>query len=302
MMVSNRGSVFGLLRWQTRNVALFTATGTAVVLAHQLHRWFALPELFKLPALPVAVVGGAIGIFVSFRSNTGYDRWWEGRKLWGKLINTSRHWASQVSAWCKDAALREQLIRRQIAYVHLLRVLLREQKPQEDDELLRWLTEDEIRALPGWTNPTHALLHAQLQALTALADAGGLSEHRLQRLDETIDDLLDVQGGCERIKRTPVPRSYGFIAERLVRFYSVLLPFAIVDELLWLTIPINVLICLSFQLIAESGRVLEDPFNLFWNGLPLSALCRTIERDLRCSLGQRDLPPPLQPDQDGILM
>jgi putative membrane protein len=302
MMVSNRGSVLGLMRWQLRNVALFAGTATAVVVAHEVHRWFGLPELFALPTLPVAVLGGAIGIFMSFRSNAGYDRWWEGRKLWGRLINTSRHWSTQVVAWCGSGELAQQLIRRHIAYVHLLRTLLREQVPVEDEDVARWLTEEELRALPSWTNATHALLHAQALAITALADQGRLSEHRLQSLDRTLDELLDVQGGCERIKRTPIPRGYGFIGEQLVRLYSGLLPFAVVDELLWLTIPVNVLICLSFLLIGEAGRVLEDPFNLFWNGLPLNAMCRTIERDLRNRLGETELPPPMQPDADGILM
>lgn len=302
MMVSNRGSVLGLVRWQMRNVALFALTAGLVVVAHELHRFYDLPELFSLPTLPVAVVGGAIGIFVSFRSNAGYDRWWEGRKLWGKLVNTSRHFGTQALAWCKDRKIAEQLVRRQIAYVHLLRVLLRGEDPSRDEDVLRWLTDEERAALPRWTNGTHALLHAQSLALADLADRGELTEQRLQRLDESIDDLLDVQGGCERIKRTPVPRGYGFIAEQLVRFYSVLLPFAVVEDLLWLTVPLNVLVCLSFLLISEAGRVLEDPFSLFWNGLPLSALCRTIERDLRDRMGESDLPPPLLPDTNGILM
>lgn len=301
-MVNTRGSVVGLVRWQLRNVALFAATATGVVVLHELHRWLALPELVELPALPVAVVGGAIGIFVSFRSNAGYDRWWEGRKLWGRLVNTSRHWSTQVLAWVGDRPTAERLVRRQIAYVHLLRVLLRGQDPAEDEDVRRWLTEEEGLSLPRWTNGTHALLHAQALELAALADAGKLHELRLQSLDATIDDLLDVQGGCERIKRTPLPRGYGFIAEQLVRFYSFLLPFAIVDGLLWLTIPVNVLICLSFLLINEVGRVLEDPFTMFWNGLPLSALTRTIERDLRDRLGDADLPPALQPDARGVLM
>jgi ion channel-forming bestrophin family protein len=302
LMVSNRGSVLGLMRWQGRNVATFAITGAAVVVAHELHRYYALPELFRLPALPVAVVGGAIGIFVSFRSNAGYDRWWEGRKLWGKLVNTSRHWSTQVLAWCADRPTAERLIHRQIAYVHLLRVLMREEDPAADEELQRWLTDEERAALPGWTNPTHALLHLQALAVTDLANRGAINELRLQRFDQTLDDLLDVQGGCERIKRTPVPRGYGFIAEQLVRLYSILLPFAVVHELLWLTIPVNVLICLSFLLISEAGRVLEDPFSVFWNGLPLSAISRVIERDLRNRLGEEDLPPPLKPGPNGILM
>ncbi|HMV68782.1 MAG TPA: bestrophin family ion channel [Myxococcota bacterium] len=301
-MVSNRGTILGLMRWQLRNIVIFTAAAAAVVTADELHGWLDLPRPFELPTLPVAVIGGAIGIFVSFRSNAGYDRWWEARKLWGKLVNTSRHWSSQVTAWVGDREIGDELVRRQIAYVHLLRAQLRGQVAADDPDVTRWLTDEERALLPTWSNPNHALLQRQLLRVTALADAGVLSELRLQSLDGTVDDLLDVQGGCERIRRTPIPRGYGFIGEQLIRMYAVLLPLAVVGSLSWLAIPVSALICLAFTLISEAGRVLEDPFTMFWNGLPLSALSRTIERDLRSARGETELPPALEPDEDGILM
>jgi putative membrane protein len=302
MMVANQGTWRGLLRWQGRKVLTFAACALAVTAAHEAHRVLPVPPLFQLPHLPVQVLGVAIAFFVSFRSNAGYDRWWEGRKLWGKLVNTSRHWATQVLTWVGDRALAERLVRRQIAYVHLLRSTLRGEDPRVDPDVQAWLLPEERAALPRWTSPTHALLHAQAQDLAALADRQQLHELRLQRLDGTLDDLLDVQGGCERIKKTPIPRGYGYIGEQLILLYAVLLPLALVHALGWLTVPVCTLICLAFALISEAGRVLEDPFTTFWNGLPLSALSRTIERDLRDRLGEGDLPPPLQPDQDGILM
>jgi putative membrane protein len=302
MMVSNRGSMLGLLRWQANNVALYAGAGFAVVVFHEAHNWFDLPRLFEVPTLPVAVVGGALGIFVSFRTNTAYERWWDGRKLWGRLINTSRHWSTQVVSWVRDPVLARELVQRQIAYVHTLRVLLRQQDLATDRDVQRWLTADERATLASQTSPTHALLQTQSLRITALADAGLLTEQRLQNLDNSLLHLLDIQGGCERIKKTPLPRGYGYIAEQLIRAYSVLLPFAIVEELVWLTIPINVLICLSFSLISEAGRVLEDPFTLFWNGLALQNMSSTIEVNLLNRLGDTDLPPIPGPDENGILM
>lgn len=302
MMVSNRGSMLGLLRWQANNVALYAGAGFAVVVFHEAHNWFDLPRLFEVPTLPVAVVGGALGIFVSFRTNTAYERWWDGRKLWGRLINTSRHWSTQVVSWVRDPVLARELVQRQIAYVHTLRVLLRQQDLATDRDVQRWLTADERATLASQTSPTHALLQTQSLRITALADTGLLTEQRLQNLDNSLLHLLDIQGGCERIKKTPLPRGYGYIAEQLIRAYSVLLPFAIVEELVWLTIPINVLICLSFSLISEAGRVLEDPFTLFWNGLALQNMSSTIEVNLLNRLGDTDLPPIPGPDENGILM
>lgn len=138
--------------------------------------------------------------------------------------------------------------------------------------------------------------------LRELRRAGLITDFNQSDMDESIRHLLDIQGGCERIKKTPFPRGYGFIAERLVIAYGFLFPFAIVAELGWLAVPMNLLVCLAFALISETGRVLEDPFTMFWNGLPLSAMSTTIERNLRQRLGDEDLPPAPAPDALGVLM
>lgn len=299
MMVSNRGSVLRLLMWQWRAATLFALSGALAAALHELAGLTA----WVIPPLPIAVAGGALGIFVSFRTNSAYDRWWEGRKLWGRLVNTSRHFASQVLAYLPETLWleRERLVRRHLAYVHLLRCLLRGQRPQDDADVTTFVTPEE-RALLELSNPTHQLLNQQLRELTSCAERGLVDGLKLQSLDQSIRELLDIQGGCERIKRTPVPRGYGFIAERLIVALGLLLPYAIVKDLGWMVIPINMLVGLSFALISEAGRVLEDPFTMFWNGLPLSALSKTIETNLREALGERNLPPVPGVDAKGILM
>ena len=111
MMVSNRSSVFGLLAWQWRNSLLFVATGALAQAIYLIPRWTHL----SLPPTPIAVIGGAIGIFVSFRSNHGYARWWEGRQLWGRLINNARDLGSFAVATLPPALARE-VVHRQIAF------------------------------------------------------------------------------------------------------------------------------------------------------------------------------------------
>jgi putative membrane protein len=304
MFVNYRGSIIGLVRWQWRITLFLVLTSTAVVL---LESRLGLTG-FVLPALPVGVVGGAIGIFVSFRTNSCYDRWWEGRKLWGRLINTSRHFCTQVLSMLPRAddgglsELQRALVRRHIAYVHALRVGLRGQSLKNDAELQTFLDEGERETIPGESNANHALLQRQSEELTRLADDGSLDELRLQRFDDSIRHLLDIQGGCERIKKTPFPRGYGFIAERLIWAYGVLLPLGLVEALGWMTVPITVLVCLAFALISEVGRVLEDPFTMFWPALPLSALAKTIEINLRQRLGETELPAMPAPNEKGILM
>lgn len=299
MMVSNRITVLGLLGWQWRRAVLYSAAAVVAQLLHIVAGWRHL----VLPSLPIAVVGGAIGIFVSFRTNSCYARWWEGRQLWGRILNTSRHLASQVlAALGDDDDDARAVVRRQIAYAHVLRCALRDQDPWADPAVQSFTTDDERARWRGDRNPASALLHTQRVALTRLCDAGRFSDLRLSAMDQSLAVLLDAQGGCERIKKTPFPRGYAFISDRLVIAFGCMLPFALVKDLDWFTVPMNLLICGAFTLIGEAGRVLEDPFTMFWNGLPLSAISATIELNLRQRMGERDVPAMPTPDARGILM
>lgn len=305
MIVGQKRSMMGLLRWQRDNAILYTVGGVVAVLAYELLevrlQWLDV----ALPTLPLAVIGGALGIFVSFRTSSSYDRWWEGRKLWGRVVNASRHLCDQVLAYlpADREPDRRELVMRQVTWVHALRVLLRGQDLRADRDLVRLVPEAELAELATEPNPTHALLARQHARFAELARGGVIDGFVLQSLDDTLEELLGVQGGCERIKKTPVPPSYGFVAQSLIRYFSFLLPLAIVGDLHLLAIPVNLLVCLAFTLIAESGRVLEDPFTMFWNGLPLHALSATIEQNLRHRLGDRDdVPPVPRPDGNGILM
>ena len=292
---------YRMLIWQKRNVLLYLVTATIA--------WGLIKPLgfvfLELPVTPISIIGAAIGIFASFRANQSYDRWWEGRKLWGRLINSSRHFADQLLRYTKseDREAAEHMVLRHVTYVHALRCLLRKEDPWSDQDFRRHLAEENDE-LKGTTNLTHALLDRQLTQLTELSDAGRLEGLRLQSLDSTLMDLLNIQGGCERIKGTPLPRGYGFIAELLIELFAILLPFALVHELGIMAIPMNVLVCLAFALISEAGRVLEDPFSLFYNGLPLQSLSIKIERNVRERIGHpiAELPPPTEESVQGVLM
>ncbi|MEM7157202.1 MAG: bestrophin family ion channel [Myxococcota bacterium] len=299
MMVSTRGSVLRLIQWQWRMVTVFVLSSTAAALLWQLK----LLDWMLLPTAPMAVVGAALGIFVSFRTNSAYDRWWEGRKLWGRMINVSRHFATKVIVYLPtdEPETKTRLVHRHAAYVHALRCLLRKQDPLDDAEFMRSVPDDP-EMYRGQSNITHAVLHKQTEELIALDEAGKLSEFRMQLMDRCIEEMLAVQGGCERIKKTPMPRGYAFIAERLIIAYGLLFPLAIVEDLAWLTVPISVLVCLSFTLISEVGRVLEDPFTMYFNGLPLMNMSMMIERNNGERLGEENLVEVPQVDERGILM
>ncbi|MFT4978708.1 MAG: putative membrane protein [Myxococcota bacterium] len=299
MMTENfRTQPHRLVQWQLGNTTFYLGTGLVA--------WLLIGpmgmEFLQLPVIPLTIMGSAIGIFASFRSNQAYDRWWEGRKLWGRLINSSRHWSTQVVHYVgtDNSALAEQIVLRHCGYVHALRCLLRKQDPWTDADFLRHIEPDE--ALKGSTNLTHALLDRQMADLVALANDEKLDERRLESFDDTLIDLLNIQGGCERIKGTPLPRGYAMIVELMIQIFAIMLPFSLVHEMGIIAVPMNALVCLAFALISEAGRVLEDPFSNFYNGLPLKALSIKIEQNIRERLGHTDLPPTVKESSIGVLM
>ena len=217
--------------------------------------------------------------------NSCYQRWWEGRKLWGRLINTSRHICSQAVTYLPtDRAIR--VVHRHIVYVHVLRLSLRGNSPIKDQHYLRCYDQDEHEELSGSANLNHALLTHQLKEFKTAYDAKEINEFWLSDLDESVRHLLDIQGGSERIKKTPFPPAYGFLALQLTKLYAILFPLCVVHDLGWWTVIVNLLLCMTFQLINEVGRVLENPFSSYWPALPLNAMCLTIERDLRFALSE----------------
>jgi putative membrane protein len=284
--------------WQ--KVTAILCLGTSSLIA-TLYHFNYLPHWLNLPSFPLAIIGGVLGIFVSFRTNSCYQRWWEGRKLWGRLINTSRHICTQAIAYLPHDKAKEAVYR-QVTYVHALRCGLRDQDPFSDEHILRVMPADEQEVLPGSTNLNHALLNRNMKLFLDLNSADELNDFRLSDLDESIRHLLDIQGGAERIKKTPFPPAYGFLATRLTQFYAWVFPLCLVKELGFWVIPANLIICMAFQLINEVGRILENPFTTFWPSLPLSAMSLTIERNLRQALGETDLPAPQAPIRDGQVL
>jgi len=187
-------------------------------------RWLAISSL------PLAMIGGALSVFLAFRNNSAYDRWWEARALWGSLVNTARTFSRQILTLA-DAVDnnddREQLVELQIAYVHTLRCHLRKQNPFP--ELERSLPATSVAYLRGQRNVPAGMLFLLAQNVRKLFDAGRLDSIRFSQIDSSLTDLCNVQGACERIKNTPLPRQYEYLPRLLVGLFSLLLPFGLVE-------------------------------------------------------------------------
>lgn len=257
-----------------------------------------------LTSLPLAMMGTGLSVFLAFRNNSAYDRWWEARTLWGALVNDSRTFARQVLTLVdppRPSASRSGttgvddtgLVDWQIAYVHALRCHLRGQNPFR--ELEAYVPAPVIAWLRSQRNvPLGLLLHAG-RSVRALHDAGRLDSYRLVQIDSTLSRLCDVQGACERIKNTPLPRQYEFFPRVFVLAYCLLLPFGLVEGMGLMTPLASTSASFIILALESIGREIEAPFENTVHDTPMTQLSRTIEINLRETTGHDDVPPEVRP-------
>lgn len=254
---------------------------------------------FEPTTTPFTLVGLALSIFLGFRNNACYERWWEGRKLWGQLVNSSRSYARQILTLIdarepEATEMQRRAVHRMAAYAHALRMHLRDQPRWE--ELAPLLPEGGVEALRPERNKPIALLHQMAVEHRQAMDRGWLDRFHLPILEETLTALANLQGGCERIKNAPVPLSYTELTHRVVALYVLFLPFGVVHQVGFLTPVVVVFVAFCFLGLDAVGTQIENPFEEDPNDLPLLQLSRLIENDLRQRLGESVLPPDIEPD------
>jgi putative membrane protein len=266
------------------------------------------PNRFTLTTIPFSLIGLALSIFLGFRNNACYDRWWEARKLWGALINTTRSQARQIqdlvftddpAEAAEVAAFKDEMIRRTIGFAYGLKYHLRTEITL--DAVDPWVPEAERAALTSSSNVPYALSSAMGRRLRFALERGWIDPFHLPILEASLTGLTDIQGGCERIKNTPVPLSYTMLTHRLVALYCLALPFGIASQVGHVTPLVVLFISYAFLGLDSMGSQLEDPFELDPNDLPLSNLARTIEINLLERLGVDPLPAPTQAER-GVLV
>ena len=281
---------------------VLVTTALAGVAVYKFANWG--QTLLHVPLGAVAMLSGALAIFLAFRNASSYDRWWEARKLWGSLVNLSRTFAREVLTFVapdqQDAQpLRRSLVLRAAAFAHALRFHLRKQ-PELMVELSGLLPDAELAAVRASKNAPNQLLLNQGRALAAAYAQGLLNDFRHIQLEQTLRDLTDVLGACERIKNTPLPRQYDYFPRIFLWFYMAVLPFGMVHDLGVFTPLMSVPISIIFVVLEGVGRLNEDPFENRITDTPMSALSRTIEINLKEMLGDQELPPPVEA-VDGFL-
>jgi ion channel-forming bestrophin family protein len=273
---------------------LFTVTllSVLVVWAHQ----HTALHLLSLTPVPFTLLGIALAVFLGFRNSASYDRYWEGRKLWGALLNDGRTLARQACTLVNTSASgHREFVYALIAFVHALRHQLRNTNSMpEISELLP----------PGLTERVRTARFRPAVLLLWMAEwmreqrlAGKMDAVSSQSMERPLSGLTEVLGGCERIASTPLPFTYAVILHRTVYLFCFLLPFGLVDSLHYATPLIVALVSYTFFSLEALSDELEQPFGNSPNDLALTAMSACIEATLRETLQEAPLPPMPQPDR-----
>ncbi|MBK1894689.1 bestrophin family protein [Chryseobacterium paridis] len=231
-----------------------------------------------------SLLGFVLSLLLVFRTNTAYDRWWEGRKLWGKLVNDTRNIAIKINMLLEDDRQNAEQIAR---YLKFFPHFLAKHLSKESTRLA--LDEDysEIEKSLKHHGPSEIIILLSYK-LNQLKKEGKISDVEMVYLDTQLSGFLDICGGCERIKNTPIPYSYSSFVKKFIILYVLALPVAYVISIGLFMIPLTVFVyyvLMSLELIAEE---IEDPFNNDENDIPMETIAQNIEKNVHQIMGLKN--------------
>ncbi|UOG73395.1 multidrug transporter [Hymenobacter tibetensis] len=335
MHAGRRFTLTEILVWTRREILVLFGLSLVPTVLYAGLGWHWL----GMPWVPIALVGTATAFVVGFKNNATYSRLWEARQVWGSIVNTSRSWAVFVRDWVGSAPptgpgfldARQQLIYRHVAWLTALRFQLRESRAWEHmhepanveyarnyriaeretilaEELAPYLTPAEAAYVLGKKNRATHLLALQSQQLKELLDHDHLNNLLHLQLVPLLVNLYEQLGRCERLKNFPYPRQFATLNLLFVRLFAGLVPFGLLPEFeklgahfVWLTIPFSMLVAWIFLAMEKAGETAENPFEGGPNDVPITALSRNIEIDLRELLDELTIPAALQAENNILL-
>jgi putative membrane protein len=237
----------------------------------------------SLPTLSSIVPSIVLGLLLVFRTNTAYDRFWEGRKFWGMLINNVRNLARRI--WVaieekdpQDIELKKSALRLLPAFAVAMKLHLRQEAVNPELEPL--MSPAQYQKLKSMNNPPLEIAFWIEDYLQEQYERNCLDVYQLTGMKDLINSMIDVLGGCERILKTPIPLAYAIHLKQLLLLYCLALPFQMVKDLTWGTGPIVALISFTLFGIEEIGIEIENPFQHDTNDLPLDSICATMQRNI----------------------
>jgi len=292
-----------------------------------------------IPWVPVALIGTATAFISGFKNTQTYNRTWEARQIYGSIINSSRTLGIMTKDFVRgdnEKELHKEILYRHFAWLTALRFQLRETKSWEnvktksynreylkyynvpewesslDEELKSFLPENERQYILSTKNRATQILAQQSERLKELNKQGIITDFNYVAFENQLKDLYDQQGKAERIKNFPYPRQFSSINLYFTNVLCFLIPLGFIGELskhteklgewfIWLAVPLSVLVGWVFLVLEQIGESTENPFEGSANDIPITQISRMIEIDLREMLGEKELPPAVQA-QNNILM
>jgi ion channel-forming bestrophin family protein len=243
----------------------------------------------SVPSTVHGLVGTALGLLLVFRTNSSYDRFWEGRRMWGGIVNETRNLARGACVHLKDdPALLGEVVRWTVAWAYASMHSLRGRS--DLGPIAGRLPPDEVEAAIGAQHTPLAVATRISLSLHEAKQRGLISDYIQAALDQNVQLLIDYLGACERIRKTPLPFAYVVHLRRALILYCFTLPFALVEAFGWGTVLDTLLVAYVFFGIEEIGVEIEDPFGEDDNDLPVEGICVTIERNLMALLDEKATP------------
>lgn len=332
MHIGRHFTLRNTLIWSARNFLIPFVYALVIVTIYEIGDIKAL----AIPALPMSLVGIGVAFYLGFKNNASYDRLWEARKIWGAIVNASRSWAygsrdliiSQPEDTVDEAQLHTihtELVHRHIAWMDALRHQLRHIKTWEHDQqkynemrraqrvaeyeedLLEVISPNlpngEAERALDQINPAAFLIGQQSRRLATLRRDQFIDGFAHLHLQEMLQELMTQQGKAERIKNFPLPRQYVTVNKYFAALFSLILPLGLIPEFaklhpdaVWLSAVFAGIVSWVFLTADQIGEWSENPFEGLVNDVPITAMARGIERDMRQMIGETDLPEPRKPN------
>ncbi|MGH1393475.1 MAG: bestrophin family protein [Trichormus sp.] len=235
------------------------------------------------PILGTVIPSIVLGLLLVFRTNTAYERFWEGRKCWGAIVNTVRNIARQILVSVKEISPEDK--KNKIAALYLLvgfavATKLHLRGEPVNNELEDLMSSTKYFKLKNMNNPPLEIAFWVEDYLQRQYEQNCLNSYQLTAIQQLLNNLVDNLGACERILKTPMPLAYSIHLKQLLLLYCLLLPFQMVQTLGWWTGAVTALVSFTLFGIEAIGLEIENPFGYDANDLPLDAICQTMRRNI----------------------
>ena len=252
-----------------------------------------LDQRYSLVTIPIAAVtifGTLISLLLAFRTAQAYDRWWEARKIWGKILSESKSLVRETQCFLKTDSRDEieALAKRQIAWNYELGDTLRGHK--HFDRLDEYLNEEEFEYVSKHMNSPNGILDMHVRQIRGFLERDLINEFQQIHLMNTVSDLCDLMGMSERIKNTVFPKTYSTLLHLSIYVFILILPFALQEVSIALELAISILLGTSFFLIERTAYYLQDPFEDRATDISVTAIARVIEINILNMIQEKETP------------